>query len=141
LVGARVGYVALTYPGSTLSKFPPLDLEARGTYVFGKDALKKESGISPIVFVGAGAAEFDSHVGVTLIADPTAAKMQGVPANASTSAKAWVTSGPVFFALGGGIRVALSQRAALTAALKFTGAVGNAFLPIFSPELGIQFGL
>jgi hypothetical protein len=134
LIGVRAGYVANTYPGSTLSKFPPLDFEARGTYVIGKDALKKDSGISPIVFVGAGVAEFDSHVSVTVI--PTDASK-----GPQLSEKAWVTSGPVFFTLGGGIRVLLSSRAALTLAGKFTGAVGNVFLPVLSPELGIQIGL
>ncbi|MEO8874313.1 MAG: hypothetical protein ABI461_01900, partial [Polyangiaceae bacterium] len=46
LVGARVGYVFDTYPGSAAkseghSFFAPLHLEARGTYLFGSDPLQK----------------------------------------------------------------------------------------------------
>jgi hypothetical protein len=131
LIGLRAGYVLKTDPASP--PFPPLHLEARFTYLFGKDALTKK-GVTPMIFVGAGAGEFDAHVGVKVDLN-----VSGKP---SLDENAWMTGGPVFFALGGGARIAISNRVAASLALKFEGAVGGAagFLPGFAPEIGMQFG-
>ena len=65
LIGARAGVALMGYPGSELSKFPPLHLEARGTLVIGKDALITK-GIDPVVFVGGGVSQFSTSVPVTV---------------------------------------------------------------------------
>jgi hypothetical protein len=136
LVGVRLGYVLNTYPGSAAGTdgktFAPFHGELRGTYLFGKDALMKP-GLAPFVFVGAGASQFDAKVDVTVVET-------GTPG--TKSVQAWGIGGPAFFALGGGARYAVSDRAALTGALKFTGAIGGGagFLPILAPELGVMFG-
>jgi hypothetical protein len=131
LLGLRGGYVFNTDP--TSSAFAPLHLEGRLTYLFGKDAVAKK-GISPMLFAGLGAGEFDAFVPV----DVTLKDGRG-PATEN----AWITAGPVFFSVGGGARLLLSTKVAATAALKFEGAFGGSagFLPGVAPELGIQFGL
>ncbi len=63
LLGARIGYTAMDYPGQAFSEFPPLHLEARGTYVFGKEALVTK-GLAPVLLLAGGAAQFSSQVGV-----------------------------------------------------------------------------
>jgi hypothetical protein len=133
LVGLRGGYVFNTDPSS--SAFAPLHLEARLTYLFGKDAVSKK-GISPMIFGGLGAGEFDAFVPVPV----TLNNIGNVPLTGTENA--WITAGPVFFAVGGGARVLLSTKVAATAALKFEGAFGGAagFLPGVAPELGVQLG-
>ena len=136
LVGLRLGYVINTYPGSAASTdgktFAPFHGELRGTYLVGKDALMKP-GFAPMVFVGGGVSQFDSKVDVTVVE-------QGV--NGTKSVQAWTIGGPGFFSLGAGGRFAVSDRAAITGAAKFTGAFGGAagFLPIIAPEVGVVFG-
>ena len=49
LLGLRAGYVLRTDPSSPA--FPPLHLEARFTYLVGKDAVSKK-GVSPMLFAG-----------------------------------------------------------------------------------------
>src|ERR1019366_4643549 len=63
LIGVRGGYVFNTDPSA--SAFAPIHLEARLTYVFGKDAVSTK-GISPMIFGGVGAGEFDAFVPVTV---------------------------------------------------------------------------
>jgi hypothetical protein len=131
LLGARAGYVLRTDPASPA--FPaPIHLEARFTYVVGHDAVNKK-GLSPMVFLGAGAGEFDAFVPVTV---------NGTGGRTGTE-NAFVTAGPVFMAVGGGARLLIGQKVALTAALKFQAAFGGTagFLPGIAPEVGIQFGL
>ncbi len=131
LLGLRAGYVFPTAP--TGSAFAPLHLEARLTYLFGKDALTKK-GLAPLVLAGVGAGEFDAVVPVTVI--------NTAQNNKAFAENAWLTAGPVFFTVGGGVRVGFSPKVALTAALKFQGAFGGAagFLPGIAPEVGLQFG-
>jgi hypothetical protein len=132
LLGVRLGYVINTYPGAAATAFAPFHGELRGTYLIGKDALMK-TGFAPMVFVGGGASQFDAKVDVTVVE-------QGV--NGTKSVQAWTLGGPAFVAVGGGGRFAVSDRAAITGALKFTGAFGGTagFLPILAPELGVAFG-
>ncbi len=132
LLGARAGFVLRTDPATPA--FPPLHLEARLTYLVGRDPVNKK-GLSPMLFAGVGAGEFDAFIPVTV----NGAK--GTQPYSGTE-NAWMTAGPVFLSVGGGARVLFARRTALTAALKFEGALGGAagFLPGIAPELGIQQG-
>lgn len=133
LVGARFGYVANAYTGNAAVKDgkafgTPIDLEARGTYLFGKQPLASV-GFAPMVFAGLGISEFDGHT--TTIVTTTTQQ----PVNA------WVTDGPFFVEVGAGVRYAISLRAGFTAALRVNGALGgNGFLPTYGPEVGVQYG-
>jgi hypothetical protein len=133
LIGLRAGYVFNTDPSS--SAFAPLHLEARLTYLIGKDAVSHK-GISPMLFGGIGAGEFDAFVPVQV----TLNNIGNTPLTGTENA--WLTAGPVFVAVGGGARVLLSNKIAATAALKLEGAFGGeaGFLPGVAPELGVQFG-
>jgi hypothetical protein len=133
LIGLRAGYVFNTDPSS--SAFAPLHLEARLTYLIGKDAVSHK-GISPMLFGGVGAGEFDAFV-------PVQVTLNNLPNSPLTGTEnAWLTAGPVFVAVGGGARILLTNKIAATAALKLEGAFGGAagFLPGVAPELGVQFG-
>jgi hypothetical protein len=138
LLGARVGYVLGTDPSSRA--FPPLHLEARFTYLVGHDAVLKE-GLSPMIFVGLGAGAFDAYVPVTVNSAPSFASNAG-PIIVGKTENAWLTGGPFFVSAGGGARALFGRRIALTAALKFEGALGGSagFLPGIAPELGVQLG-
>jgi hypothetical protein len=131
LVGARAGYELLTIP--TGAAFAPIHLEARFTYLFGKDAISAK--IAPIAFVGAGVGEFDAFVPVNVFAN-----INGTVQSAKENA--WLTAGPVFVTEGGGARFLLSKRLAATAALKLQEAFGGAagFMFGFVPEVGAQLG-
>ena len=140
LLGLRAGFVALTDP--VASAFPPLHLEGRLTYLIGKDALGKK-GLSPMLFAGVGAGEFDAMVPVTVAITTLPSTMLPKGQNLTGQENAWLTAGPVFFSVGGGFRALFSPKVALTAGLKFQGAFGGAagFLPGIAPELGFQYGL
>jgi hypothetical protein len=131
LLGVRAGYVFGTAPVG--APFAPLHLEARLTYLVGHEAISHK-GITPMLLAGIGAGEFDAFVPVTVVLN--------TPTRPSGTENAWLTAGPLFFSVGGGVRVLLTSRVALTAALKFQGAFGGAagFLPGVAPELGVQFG-
>ena len=64
----------------------------------------------------------------------------GVTARTARDVDAWQIAGPLFFALGGGVRLAFSPRAALMGGLRFNLAFGNSFAPSIGPELGIVIG-
>lgn len=131
LVGVRGGYVLNTYPGTKANAFAPVHAEARITYLVGKDALTKK-GLSPMIIAGAGAGEFDAFVPVVVF-------VTGQPG--SKTENAWVVGGPGFGMIGGGVRVLLSPKAALTAALKGQAAFGGTTTLIgVAPELGFQVG-
>jgi hypothetical protein len=147
LVGARAGYELFTDPAPSAGSlvppaFAPLHLEARFTYLLGKDALLKQ--FSPMLFVGLGAGEFDSYVPVQVFCTPPG---PGKPPNACNNAiqpeNAWITAGPFFASGGAGVRVLLNKKIAATGALRLEGAFGGSagFLFGFAPELGIQLGL
>jgi hypothetical protein len=130
LVGIRAGYVLGTDPAKPA--FAPIHLEARYTYLFGRDALTK-TGIAPMLFGGIGAGEFDAFV-------PVQVSLKGAAKPGTVNA--WLAGGPVFLAAGFGGRALVTQKIALTAALKFQGAIGGpaSFMPGIAPEVGIQFG-
>jgi len=140
LLGLRAGYVVGTAPIKTA--FPPLHLEARYAYLFGKDAVNKV-GVSPMIFIGAGAGEFDAYVPVSATLQCTN-NNQGCTVGNKTSgtANAWLAAGPVFATAGGGIRYLATSHFAILAAIKFQAAFGGAagFLPGFAPEVGFQYG-
>jgi hypothetical protein len=149
LVGARAGYVALTDPlsGTNGSPFPPIHLEARFTYLFGKDALTTQT-VAPMIFAGVGAGEFDAYVPVKIdlnAPSPMAPRPPAAPYNTAQSltVNAWQTAGPVFISAGGGARIALGPSVGLTAALKLEAAFGGTAGSLlgFAPEVGVQFGL
>jgi hypothetical protein len=140
MLGARLGYVLFTDPatGSPGAVFPPVHLEARFTYLFGRDALISST-VAPLVFAGIGLGEFDAYIPVTVNPLPP----PNGPGGGPVAENAWLTSGPFFFSVGAGVRVRLSEHVAGTAALKFEEAVGGSAgsLPGFAPEVGLQFGL
>jgi len=135
LLGARIGYVANSYPGKAAGDdgktFPPIHLELRGTFLIGKDALIKK--LAPYVMAGAGVATWDASVKVGVV------ERVGT-VNTPRQADAWQIAGPGFFAVGGGARIGFSPRVAMMAGARINLAFGNAFVPSAGPELGIQFG-
>ena len=138
LIGARLGYEALTMPTPTgvSASFPPVHIEARFTYLFGKDAIQAK--VAPMAFVAAGAGEFDAYVPVQVtLMNPATGGLIG-----PHTENAWLTAGPVFAAGGGGVRLLLAKKFAATAALKLQGAFGGqaGFLFGVVPEAGVQLG-
>ncbi len=131
MLGARAGYVFRTGPPNR--PFPPLHLEARFTYLFGRDALGQVGAIIPMAFVGAGLGEFDAYVPVTVFQSNGPSN---IPANA------WLTAGPVFASVGAGARFSLGATTALTAAMRLEGAFGGSshLLPGLAPEAGFHYG-
>jgi hypothetical protein len=131
LLGARAGYELLTVP--TGAAFAPVHLEARLTYLFGKDAVTSK--VAPLALLGVGAGEFDAFVPVTVFSN--LANSPGPHAF-----NAWLTAGPVFATAGGGVRLLLGKKLAATAAVKLQGAFGGSagFLFGVVPELGVQLG-
>ena len=141
LIGGRLGYVLNAYPtgGAAVTDHhafgPRIHVEARGTYVFG-DAPLAHEGFAPTVFFSLGAAEFDGHV--TSIVSMSQ-KSPNLPV--SQPVNVWLTSGPLFVAVGGGARYQFSARAAFNAALRVNvafGGVGTLFT--FGPEIAFQYG-
>jgi len=136
LVGARVGYVLNAYPGQAAvtdrrAFGSKIHLEARATYLFGREPLKHR-GYFPMVFAGLGVAEFDGHTAGSV----TLANVAGQqPVNL------WLTDGPYFIVVGGGIRYQFSMRTAFTLAARANVAFGvNGVLPTYGPEIGFQYG-
>jgi hypothetical protein len=137
LVGIRVGLASDTYPGQAAvldgkAFSSRAHLEARATYVFG-DAPLAGLGFAPLVFAGAGAAEFDGHA-TAFVTQATFPGQQPVVA--------WKTAGPAFVAAGVGVRYQFSRRTAFTAAVRLDAAFGGSgtLLP-FGPEIAFQYGL
>jgi len=135
MVGARLGYVLNAYTGTAAAKDgrawgQKFDLEARGTYLFGRDPLANV-GVAPMVLAGLGLSEFDGH-STTVVSTSNVAGQQPV--------EAWKTAGPFFFLLGGGIRYAFSPRAAVTLAARVNMALGGGLLLTYGPEVGVQYG-
>jgi hypothetical protein len=136
LLGARVGYVLRTIPNQGIeAPFPPFHVEARATYLVGDRAILRP--LAPMALVAVGLGEFDAHVPVAVFLKP----VPGSPAAAPTE-NAWLTAGPAFVAMGGGVRVLLSESIAATAALKIEVAWGGSVGTLFggAPELGMQVG-
>jgi hypothetical protein len=136
LVGGRLGYVLNSYDGSAAVRGgrafgSNVEVEARATYLFGDEPLARV-GFAPMVFGGLGLAEFDGHATTAVSLDTLAGQ---VPATA------WVTDGPFFVELGGGVRYAFSARIGLTLAARLNAVIGgNGFLATYGPEVGIAYG-
>jgi hypothetical protein len=136
MTGARVGYVADSYPGAAASKdghglSTPMHLELRETYLFGDLPLSR-SGFAPYAFAGAGYAKIDaSQLGtenVNGVAGPRPVLI-------------WTMGGPFFIAAGGGARYAFSPRVAFMAGLKAALPFGSGgVLPTLAPEFELQYG-
>jgi hypothetical protein len=127
LVGARAGYVFGAYPGGSAAHFAPLNLEARGTYLFGRAPLSL-GGLAPMGFAGLGLSEYDTHQSTFVTF------MNGMP---QKIVDVWATDAPFFIALGGGVRYQFGRRVALTGAVRLNVVIGsNGVLPTFGPELG-----
>lgn len=132
LLGARAGYSLFTDPASAPGRaFLPIHLEARGTYLFGENAIA--SRFAPMLLFAVGLGEFDSSIGVTV----------QLQSGAHQNETAWLTSGPAFLAAGGGARLLLSPNVAATAAAKVQASFGGGarFLLGVAPELGVELGL
>jgi hypothetical protein len=132
LLGARAGYVLNTDPASAPGpEFPPIHLEARFTYLLGKDAILNP--IAPLFLLAAGASEFDASIGVQVA-------LAG--GKAPLNENAWLTAGPIFGAVGAGARFLVGKNIAITAVIKgqaaFGGSAGS--LVGFAPEVGAQLG-
>jgi hypothetical protein len=135
LAGARAGYVLFTDPASSPGPaFAPLHLEARLTYLLGSEALTNS--VAPMFFLGAGVSEFDAHIGVT-------ATLTRGGTNSTQPENAWLTAGPFFAVVGGGVRILLGSGVAATVAVKGEGAFGGAAGSLLglAPEIGMQLGL
>jgi hypothetical protein len=136
LVGGRLGYAFNSYPGQAASQGGKafgsrVHVEARATYLFGHAPLAR-TGFAPMVFAGTGLSEFDTHVTGVVSLDNVAGQQ---PVNI------WLTDGPFFIALGGGVRYQFSLRAAFTAAVRVNAVIGgNGFLLTYGPEVGVLYG-
>jgi hypothetical protein len=150
MIGARLGYVARTYPGTEASHFPPIHAEARYSYVFGDDPIGK-AGFHPIIFTGAGVSEFDASVSVAVFESSQTSAANGWSSPVANpnckslkcgdTVSAWQTNGPLFLEIGGGARWELTPGVAALLDLKLVGAIGgNGFAVIPTPEAGVQFG-
>lgn len=136
LAGARAGVAVLGYPGSAAAQdgkrfgAAPLHLEARGTYVIGKDGVGS-LGIQPYLFLGGGVSTFETQVSVSVVetGNPTARKVT-----------AWQVTGPGFVTVGGGVRYALPSHVVLVGGLRANFAFGSAFVPTVGPDIGVQYG-
>jgi hypothetical protein len=134
LLGARAGYVLSTDPASAPGPaFPPIHLEGRFTYLFGKDALA--STVAPLLLLAAGASEFDANIGVEVRLDVTRT-------GPTRNENAWLTAGPLFGAIGGGARFLVGKNVAISTVIKAQGAFGGSagFLWGIAPEVGAQLG-
>ena len=140
LVGARVGYVLLRYPGQNAvtdnyAFGTGFWGELRLTAVLGRDALKRE-GIAPLFFAGGGVSAFDAHTsGTVILTNPTTMKQQSVPVDM------WWTNGPGFIDLGGGVRYAPTSQIGIVGALRVNLSFGNnGLISALGPEISAQYG-
>jgi hypothetical protein len=141
MIGGRVGFVIGGYNGTAAkndgNSFPPFMLEARGTYIIGKDALE-HTGLRPYVLVGGGISEFAAKVSVSVVEQQAMTNTLS-----SKSVNAWRIAGPAFIGIGGGVRYAFTEASAVYfAPIRLNIAFGGSgsALPMLSPELGVQFG-
>jgi hypothetical protein len=136
LLGGRLGFATATYPARDAGALGHLHLEARASYVIGEHPLAT-AGLSPVLALGAGLAEYSASVPVKVDLVPPSP----MPSTAGT-VSAWRVAGPGFVSAGVGLRWAVSPGFALSILpLKATFAFGthapNFFL---SPEITAQFG-
>lgn len=138
LLGARVGIVLNGYPGTEAGvdgkRFAaPVHLEARLTYVFGDSPLFTQ-GFAPYFLAGVGVAKFETKVPVQVI------EVRPGAAAEKRDVDAWQLAGPVFLALGGGGRFAVTPKFAIMFGGRVNFAFGTAFAPSIGPELGVALG-
>jgi hypothetical protein len=139
MLGLHAGLILNTYPGAAaqndgkFSSLGPGHVELRATYFIGKDALVKP-GVGAYIMLGAGYAQFTSKVAVSV-------REQGAPQNKQVDA--WAIGGPIFAAVGGGLRYGFSPRAAFLIGPRANLALGNGLgvFPSAGLEAGLQFGL
>lgn len=142
LVGVRVGVVTNRYQGNDAVRDkrafgPILHAELRASWVFGHDPLIG-SNVAPLVFVAGGVSEFDaqvkSNVAITQGTPPSQTQLP-VPVNI------WHTDGPGFVGAGVGLRLTIGSVFAISPAVRGSLVFGgNGVVPVFGPELTLQFG-
>jgi hypothetical protein len=149
LLGARAGYVLFTDPatGTPGKAFAPFHAEVRYTYLLGSSSPLTKGAASLMLFGALGVGEFDAFVPVTVVnASATPAPSCQAQSNqvgaAACTENAWATAGPVFAAIGTGVRFRLGDAVALPIGLKLEGAFGGSagFLFGIAPEAYLQFG-
>ena len=135
LTGARIGYVAQSYPGAAAGNdghglSAPIHLELRETYLFGTKPLAR-SGFAPYLFASLGYAK----------ADASQVSFEQVGVTGSRPVVVWRLGGPFFVAAGGGARYAFSPRVAFLAGIKAALPFGTGgVLPSLAPEVALQYG-
>lgn len=142
MLGARIGIaLPMGYPGSEASKdavsaaAPWLHMEARGTFIIGKDGL---GAIGPrgYVYGAFGLGSYEANVGVKVRLNQT----DGSTEDKDLRAYKLQGQAPLFVGIGGGVRWAFSDRAALLGGARGTLGFGKGVLPGLAPELAIQYG-
>jgi hypothetical protein len=130
LLGARVGYVANTYPGAAATGFAPLHLEARATFVIGPGGVSR-AGPMGYVYLGGGVAPADAKVEVNVVVNNVG----------SQTVDAWNVEGPGFGTVGFGFREQFTKNTALQIGPKASLALGGATAtPIIGPDVSFQIG-
>lgn len=144
MIGARLGIaVPLGYPGTEAgvdakkAAAPWLHLEARGTFIIGKDGLAA-TGLRGYAYGALGLASHETGIPV---------KVRTLESDGGTKDRdltAWKLQGqaPFFIGVGGGVRVAFLDQArlALMLGLRGTLSFGEGVLPAVAPEVAMQYG-
>lgn len=142
MIGARIGVaLPMGYPGAEAGRdavaaaAPWLHLEARGTYIIGKDGL---GAIGPrgYVYGAFGLASYEANVGVKVRLNQPDGSVE------DRDLRAYKLQGqaPLFVGVGGGVRWAFTDRAAFLGGLRGTLGFGKGVLPAVAPELALQYG-
>ena len=130
LLGARVGYVANTYPGTAATGFAPLHAEARATFIIGPGGVSR-AGPMGYVYLGGGVAPADAKVEVNVVVNNVG----------SQTVDAWNVEGPGFGTVGFGFREQFTKNTALQIGPKASLALGGATAtPIIGPDVQFQIG-
>ena len=142
MAGARIGIALPTgYPGveantdAVSAAVPWLHLEARGTFIIGKDGL---GAIGPrgYVYGAFGLGSYEANVGVKVRLN----KADGTTEDKDLRAYKLQGQAPVFIGIGGGLRYAFTDRAAFLGGVRGTLGIGKGVIPGLAPELAVQFG-
>jgi hypothetical protein len=148
LVGVRGGVTLLTYPGKAAvnEKYATGSIiygEARITGLIGKEPLRR-TGIAPLLFVGGGWSAFDAHTSgvATRCKTATPSCSPGmVMTPLDVPVDLWITNGPGFIDVGGGVRYAPVPRLAFIGAVRINVSFGsNGLIPTAGPEVDVQYG-
>ena len=143
LFGVRAGYISGTYPGPDITG-PPIHLETRVTYVFGRDPLWT-AGVAPYVMLAGGIAETAGNVGV-VVAGPESSWNGGVvqlgTGSGPVSAKAWEVDAGFFASVGAGVRLPVTPNTQVLLGARFNATL-DPFRPAVlsvSPDLAWAYG-